>query len=852
MNKTLPLFPRRLAITLATLALAPLSSADSLHSALAHGVSTADYAEAISLWTQAKTVLPCRRTGVSLAESFRGFRESEFTLDSDAEVIVTYVYDGGAKRSSLGWYDAASPGVKRIIWRDASTGPEAPLAQGSKASLGILPMGTRLRFFVRFDGARGGLVDLHQDPALNAGQLNHVAARLFPENTGPLFVAFEDKPGGGDADFNDLVIRVQIVPVAGPKLHRVNTASGKTSFVAQLPVAGNYDNLVADPVSGDLLLMADNAARIHHVNPFTGKIVDTEKTGTLRRHVRRTAVSVLHQAAYATDAATGGIVKLDLAGIAPAATIASLPAGWIPGDLVYDEAADRLLVYAERNASVRLFSVAAPGASNPVVSELCGLPRKASGLAFDGNGRLLAFNPANGVVYTINPATGAVSSLGESGIGAIAADLTSAGQNPGPGADKMPVQLGSSGADVVTQYNNVVPGKAGIRSTVALPTILRNEGLNSAACETFHELFYVPVNASSLQFKMLGDRGSFKFHFALFDYAAVDGLAPESLAYRVAAAKAAVPIFDDRLHDPGDVIDIDVAAKGLAGKVVGFFIIPNNTIDKFLSNPHRYSGKGNSDNTKRQPLFSISAANPGKLDQVMSFSNGTTKTVFSFEDLSRFNGNGEGGWNSDNSFADLVFSVTPALKPVGSPVEMFLLEPDVRNRQTTADPHVDWDAALAAIGSIEPVNMQANVTLGDAYLHATALRIPAGSAARLVWADPARPNESVVLFSNCGRSAGKSTGIGHLAAGSKLRFRLTHDGAVKSTDSEETASGSMPISAGRVPGTDTVLLWVGENPATAPYLFGISFEAWSLRHSGDVRNLLGQSDGVTCRQFHCY
>ncbi len=837
--------------SLAVLALAPLGRADSLEQAVAHGVSPADFAEARTLWDKARTVLPVRTSGVKLAEAHRGFRDADFALAADSEVIVTFLYDGGAKRSSLGWYDAANPSEKRLVWRDASTGPDAPLAQGSKTSLGVLPMGTKLRFFVRHNGARGGNTDLHQDAALNLDKRNHIAARFFAAGTGPLFIAFEDKPGGGDDDFNDLIFRVEIVPVAGPKLHRVNTTTGKTNLVGTLAVAGNYDNLALDPLTGELLMMANNGSRIHHLNPFTGKIVATERTDIRRRNLVRTVVCEKLDATFATDS-SGNILRVDLSTKdIPTKTIATLPAGWIPGDIVYDEAGDRLIVYAERKESVRLFAISAPASASPGVKELCGLPRKASGLAWAASGRLLAFNPTNGVVYGVDPATGAVASLGESGLGAITGDLTSAGYNPAVKVDASPVQLWANGADMVTQYDNVVPGQKGIKSSRGLPGTLLANKLASASHESAHELFYIPANATRLDFKLLDDRGGYSFHFALFDYAAVDGLDPASLAYRVAAAKAAIPVFDDRLHNPGAAASIDVARHNLAGKVVGFFIVPNNLISKFLSNPETYTVKGFGNDTKRRPLFTVSAANPGKLDQAFAFAD-AEKTLFTFEDLTRDTSSGEAGGNSDNSFDDMTFSVTPALKPVGNPVEVFLLEPaapEIRNRQTTADVNVDWAAALADLGKIEKIDTDAHALLADAYVHVTNLRSPVDNRAKLFFADPDRPAELLTVFPRVGAKAAiKATcGIGLRASGAKLRFRLENGATKLSSSAAEQSKEVGALTLGRVPGTDILLAWTGDDPATAEYLFGVSFEAWDLRHSGDVRNLLKGGDGVTAK-----
>jgi hypothetical protein len=115
-------------------------------------------------------------------------------------------------------------------------------------------------------------------------------------------------------------------------------------------------------------------------------------------------------------------------------------------------------------------------------------------------------------------------------------------------------------------------------------------------------------------------------------------------------------IFDDRNVDP---VTTSPNFSLMGGDQIAFFIVPDNTLDNFRANPGAFyadpSGRGFGDTTVRSPLFSISNANPGEFDQMLSFAaNGVS--MFAFEDLTRTGG-------SDDSFADLVFTVNAEIVP---------------------------------------------------------------------------------------------------------------------------------------------------------------------------------------------
>ena len=172
----------------------------------------ADYVYSRRQWSDVKEQLHCRKHGTVLEEEKRGFHESDYVLSVDSEVIVTAIYDGGTYRNTLFWYDPTNMDVQTEIWHSYVLGPNSPLKPGSRASLGVLPAGTPLRFGLVVDGARGGLSKVFQDAELNPDGRTQCAGRLFGEDhQGPLILAFEDQVDG-DEDFNDVIFQIEIIP----------------------------------------------------------------------------------------------------------------------------------------------------------------------------------------------------------------------------------------------------------------------------------------------------------------------------------------------------------------------------------------------------------------------------------------------------------------------------------------------------------------------------------------------------------------------------------------------------------------------------------------------------------------
>jgi hypothetical protein len=225
-----------------------------------------------------------------------------------------------------------------------------------------------------------------------------------------------------------------------------------------------------------------------------------------------------------------------------------------------------------------------------------------------------------------------------------------------------PVSLGT------TQYDDVIAGAAGIhsnRQSRGVEQHLRRIGIARADFEHIGQLYHLPDEEITIT--MIEDRSSMKFDLCAYDHGAIDHLEPSSLEYRVAAAESAVSLMDDRTSNIASTVTFNPSAAGLAGKTVGFFIVPNNTVSTYLRNPWRYTPKGQGERTKRQPLFTLNGANPGLGDQFLSFA-GNGGTVFAIEDHSRHEDPylPELGDASDSSFDDIIIHFSSVLETAGN------------------------------------------------------------------------------------------------------------------------------------------------------------------------------------------
>lgn len=168
---------------------------------------------------------------VRLAECAR-FNDSSFLLDpsrltlrTESDVRVYFVGEGAGYRNTLGFSiqaDGKIGGNQALIFPDASSpissydpGKAAvrtstmPMLPGDFVDLGTRSAGSVLDFFLISNGANGGSSRFGTVAAKNPDHINHVVAFALADSP-YLLLGFEDMLGGGDRDFNDVLIAVDI------------------------------------------------------------------------------------------------------------------------------------------------------------------------------------------------------------------------------------------------------------------------------------------------------------------------------------------------------------------------------------------------------------------------------------------------------------------------------------------------------------------------------------------------------------------------------------------------------------------------------------------------------------------
>lgn len=147
---------------------------------------------------------------------------SDMILEQDSDVRVYFLKEGTVFRNTLG---IDIDGDQHIIFPNASsahsyytdadtrneqTSEDIPLLPGDYVDIGQMPAGSLIDLFLIQDGARNenGVV-FWGDAESNEDELPHAKFMgTYGHNT--YIIGFEDIPGGGDRDYNDVVIAVEI------------------------------------------------------------------------------------------------------------------------------------------------------------------------------------------------------------------------------------------------------------------------------------------------------------------------------------------------------------------------------------------------------------------------------------------------------------------------------------------------------------------------------------------------------------------------------------------------------------------------------------------------------------------
>lgn len=152
---------------------------------------------------------------------------SRLQLQTASDVRVYFVGEGAGYNNTLG-YNTAGSGVASgnplLIFPNASSSVStynpsstaqrtgsAPLLPGDFVNLGQMAGGTMLNFFLIANGASGGRTVFSTDQSVNPDGINHVVSFAYAvPGSSFLIIAFEDLLGGGDRDFNDVIMAVDI------------------------------------------------------------------------------------------------------------------------------------------------------------------------------------------------------------------------------------------------------------------------------------------------------------------------------------------------------------------------------------------------------------------------------------------------------------------------------------------------------------------------------------------------------------------------------------------------------------------------------------------------------------------
>lgn len=149
---------------------------------------------------------------------------SLLTVKTTQDVNVFFVGEGAGYQNTLGFNTSGAgtnTGNPQLIFPNASSNissyvgnpsappsTSAPLMPGDFVDLGTIQAGTKLDFFLIANGAAGGTNVFSTTASANSDGMRHVVA--YTSKDSPyLLLGFEDLLGGGDKDYNDVLIAIK-------------------------------------------------------------------------------------------------------------------------------------------------------------------------------------------------------------------------------------------------------------------------------------------------------------------------------------------------------------------------------------------------------------------------------------------------------------------------------------------------------------------------------------------------------------------------------------------------------------------------------------------------------------------
>lgn len=158
---------------------------------------------------------------------------SDLYLSESSSVRAYFIGEGAGYRNSFGVYTGDSTdgltGDASLVLPDASTSSyysylnsdyrsgSYPVAPGDFVDLGEFESQTQLNLFLVANGASGGTTTYYTDMALNPDGIDHFVVLATP-NSPYLLVGVEDLFGGGDEDYNDVVVALDVGTVNASKM----------------------------------------------------------------------------------------------------------------------------------------------------------------------------------------------------------------------------------------------------------------------------------------------------------------------------------------------------------------------------------------------------------------------------------------------------------------------------------------------------------------------------------------------------------------------------------------------------------------------------------------------------------
>lgn len=142
------------------------------------------------------------------------------TLPDPTDLRVYFVADNGDYHNSIGMFSGDDPNAA-LLFPDASstysagqgtsdTSERFPVLPGDFIDVGATEAGSYLDLFIIPNGASGGSSEAYvTDQTLNADQTSHMKV-LGVANGSMLVIGFEDMANGGDGDYNDVIIAVDV------------------------------------------------------------------------------------------------------------------------------------------------------------------------------------------------------------------------------------------------------------------------------------------------------------------------------------------------------------------------------------------------------------------------------------------------------------------------------------------------------------------------------------------------------------------------------------------------------------------------------------------------------------------